>query len=80
MIDTFKFIRTWRHRSEGGGTSVHLDGISDSYTLCGLDTAGDDRVHAKPPQELQGVHRITCPDCLRVIEEVERYLRFKKQK
>ena len=70
-----KFIRTWKRKDEGGGQRTHLDGPGASYTLCGLDTAGDTTVHAKPPQELEGFnHRITCEDCKQVIEYVREYL------
>ena len=69
-----KYIRTYRPKSEGGGQTTHLEGIGDSYTLCGLDTAGDTWVHRKQPEFLQGRHRVTCSDCNRVIAIVKEHL------
>lgn len=53
---------------------THLQGIGDSYTLCGLDTAGDDEVHEKPPQCAPRGTRITCEHCKDVIAIVRDYL------
>lgn len=65
----------WRTYQNGGQTT-HLDGIGDSYTLCGLDTAGDASVHDKEPEELPpGKHRVTCEQCQQVIEIVKGHLK-----
>lgn len=69
-----KFIKTFRPKSEGGDIRTHLEGIGDSYTLCGLDTAGDDAIHSKPPEHLVGKHRLTCEHCKAVVEVVREYL------
>lgn len=71
-----KYWKTFRLKSEGGGTQTHLEGIGDSYTLCGLDTAGDDMVHAKQPVELPaGKHRVTCAHCQQLINLVREHLK-----
>lgn len=70
-----KYFRTVRTKRDGGETRTHLEGIGDSYTLCGLDTAGDETIHGKPPTELpSGKHRITCEQCLQVIAIVREHL------
>ncbi len=47
------------------------------YTLCGLDTSGDDEIHYKEPEQLpEGVkHRVTCEKCQQVIELVKLHLK-----
>lgn len=66
-----KYYRTYQN----GGQSTHLEGICDSYTLCGVDTAGDDSTHEHPPEELPpGKHRATCPQCQQVIALVLAHL------
>lgn len=69
------YWRTWRIKSEGGGQATHLDGIADSYTLCGLDTAGDSMVHGRDPQELKHKPRITCKHCQQIIEVAKEHLK-----
>lgn len=70
-----KYYKTVRTKRDGGETRTHLEGIGDSYTLCGLDTAGDDTIHGKPPIELPpGKHRITCEQCLQIIAIVREHL------
>jgi hypothetical protein len=32
-------------------------------------------LHRKPPMQLRGKHRITCPHCLQIIEDIKRYLK-----
>lgn len=46
---------------------THLEGIGDSYTLCGLDTSGDEMVHAKQPERIDRPRRITCEHCLQIM-------------
>ena len=71
----------WRCVNDGR-TDIHLEGpVGDSYTLCGLDTAGDPFVHDKAPELLKGDrHRITCGHCLEVIACVQDYLKEKQRK
>ena len=64
------FIQTWPRE---GGTFVHIAGQAD-YTLCGLDAAGDDTIHARNPKYLEGERVVTCPDCRHVVKIVKRYL------
>jgi hypothetical protein len=56
-------------------TRVHLYGLGDSYTLCGLDTAGDDTVHDRQPEALEGKKRVTCEDCQQIISIVKGHLK-----
>lgn len=75
-----RFIRTFPHEDEGGGVRVHLDGESDSSTLCGDDYAGDDLVHRKPPVVFEAKHaRLTCPHCLAIVATVRAYLKLETQ-
>lgn len=77
-----KYIKTYPlvdDKALGDRPVVHLEGIGDAYTLCGFDTAGDHTIHGKPPKTLHGNHRITCPQCLQVIELVKDY-QFEKQR
>ena len=67
------FVRTFKKKCDGGGQDIHLTGLSD-YTLCGLDTSGDDMVHEKEPQFLTGRHRINCVHCISIIEIVKDHL------
>lgn len=60
-----------------GGCTTHLEGIGDSYTLCGMDVAGDDSVHRKPPETLSDgkPHRLTCEHCQQIVALVREHLR-----
>lgn len=74
-----KYWKTWRLKEDGGEQRTHLEGPGESYTLCGLDTAGDELVYGKPPEKLPpGKHRITCEHCLQVIEFVKAHLASNK--
>lgn len=66
-----RYFRTYQN----GGQSTHMDGIGDSYTLCGVDTAGDDLIHEKPPEELDHKPRITCRDCQQIIAMVREHIK-----
>lgn len=68
-------LRYWKTYSVEGDTRTHIDGISDSSALCGCDLAGDDLVHRKQPECVQGKARVTCPDCLAIIATVKEHLR-----
>jgi hypothetical protein len=69
-----KYWKTWDH----GKTEIHLNGFGDSYTLCGLDTAGDDSVHDRQPEQISGTHRITCEHCQGIIGIVLDYIKEKQ--
>lgn len=71
------YVRTFGKKSDGIGVRTHLDGISDSATLCGFDTAGDPEVHSRQPEYLIGKHRVTCADCLAIIETVKNHVKGK---
>ena len=71
-----KYWRTTGLKLDGGKVRTHLEGIGDSYTLCGFDTAGDDMVHGAPPEELPpGRHRVTCNQCQQIITIVREYIK-----
>jgi hypothetical protein len=70
-----KYIKIFRLKAEGGGVATHLEGIGDSYTLCGFDTEGDEMVHEKPPEWLTGKHRVTCDHCQQIIAIVREHLK-----
>ncbi len=64
-------MNTYYRTYQDGTSSIHLEGIGDSYTLCGLDTAGDDLVHEHPPEKLPtGRHPVTCVQCQDIIKLV----------
>ena len=66
------FVRIWA--KDDDGPKIHLYASGNDYTICGHDAVGDDMVHRKPPQDLQGRHRVTCSQCLQIISDVKRYL------
>ena len=68
------YIRTFGLKEDGYKQRTHLDGISDSSTLCGFDTAGDSLVHGKPPQFLIGKRTVTCEQCQDIISTVKEHL------
>lgn len=71
----------WRLYPRESEQATHLDGMADSYTLCGMDTAGDDTIYRKPPEQLEGTnHRVTCAHCLQIIGIVRDYLRSKGER
>ena len=75
-MKSWMFIRTCTEN----GIENHLAGQTD-FTLCGLDTAGDDEIHCLEPVEHNDDWRVTCADCRRIIEVVEKYQkRLKRQK
>lgn len=69
------YWRTYALAADGGGQSTHLEGIGCDYTLCGLDTAGDDVVHRKPPEVVPGKPRITCRHCQQIIDLVVEHMK-----
>lgn len=72
MSGTLRYYRTYHD----GKSRTHIEGIGNSYALCGLDVAGDDVVHEKPPEELPlGKHRVTCEQCRMVIAIVKAYIK-----
>lgn len=73
------YWKTFTPKDDGGEIRTHLDGIGDSYTLCGMDTAGDDMVHGATPIKLPpGKHRVTCEHCIQIIVIVREHLKMKK--
>ena len=69
------YVRIW-NLDDDGESHVHLISDGNDFTVCGHDIAGDDDIHLKPPQELPGRHRVTCPLCLNTIETVRGHLRW----
>lgn len=67
------YVRIWP--SDDNGCAIHLISSGHDYTICGHDISGDSMVHRKPPQELEGKHRVTCPHCLQLIEDVKEHLK-----
>lgn len=64
----------WKTTDEDGRVSTHLSEAGD-HSICGHDLAGDDMVHSKPPEALEGKHRVTCQHCLQIIELVKLHLK-----
>lgn len=74
-------MRRWKTYSfkadSGPGQATHLEGIGDSYALCGVDVAGDPNVHRKPPEPVSENARITCEHCKQIVQIVKQYLNEK---
>lgn len=63
------------------GEEIHLVGCNGGdASLCGYDLAGDSSVHVEPPILLEGKHKVTCTECLSIIELVRNYLKPAKNK
>ena len=45
---------------------VHIDAVSNDYTLCGLETAGDETIGIK--KGIRTTDKITCPRCISIVE------------
>lgn len=73
-MTALRYYRTFGEPGTKGGVRTHVEGTGDSYTLCGLDIAGDDLVHKKPPMEIAKPKRITCEHCQQVIAIVQAHL------
>ena len=70
-----RFVRTYRLSDEGGEQRTHLVNPAHDYTICGLDTAGDELVHRRQPEILEGNnHRLTCEHCQGIVRTVEEFL------
>ena len=64
------YYRTWND----GQQSTHLASHSDS-AICGMDLVGDDTVHDRNPEQLEGTnHRVTCSECQIIIATVKAHL------
>lgn len=67
---TLLYYRTWNYGKE----TVHLSCNGDQ-AICGMDLVGDDEIHEREPEKLSGDGiRVTCPDCLMIIETVRMHL------
>jgi hypothetical protein len=55
---------------------THICSPGMDLTICGLDVVGDDMIHDKDPEILSRgkKHRVTCEDCLRIIDAVKDHL------
>lgn len=60
------------------GKETHLLGKAD-FTLCGLDTSGDDDLHHREPK-FSVTGRVTCSDCERIVCIVEEYQKLRSRK
>lgn len=64
---------------------IHFDTHNNNYTLCGLETGGDERIGIQLPTRVK--RKVNCPDCIRIVEfchqiklsEWENSLKFLKQ-
>lgn len=72
MSESADYVRIWS--KDDDGPQVHLCSSGNDYTICGHDAVCDDSVHQKPPKDLPGKHRVTCPHCLQIINDVKRHL------
>lgn len=45
---------------------VHFDMHQNDYTLCGLETAGDEGINIMPAKVVK--RKVNCPDCIRIAE------------
>lgn len=72
-MKTSCYVRIW-NKDDDGVSYVHLISDGNDFAICGHDYAGDDMIHAKPPEELTGRHRVTCPQCLGTINTVRKHL------
>ena len=68
-MQTFYF-RTWNN----GQRLTHLSSHSDA-AICGIDLVGDNIVHDRDPERLEGTnHRVTCAECQLIIATVKAHL------
>lgn len=72
-MSAVSYARVW-NRDDDGDSFVHLVSDGNDYTVCGHDIAGDELVHLKPPVELSGFHKVTCPQCVATIATVKAHL------
>ena len=68
-----QFVRLWN--KDDDKSFIHLMASGMDYTICGHDAVGDDMIHRKPPKDLFGRHRVTCPQCLSIIKDCRDYLK-----
>lgn len=70
-----EYVKTF---GEPGETKIkiHIVNPGRDFTICGLDIAGDNMIHDKPPKSFprREKHRVTCEDCLHIIEAVKDHL------
>lgn len=53
-------IKTWEN------TNIHFDMHLNNYTLCGLETGGDESMGIQRAKEVKG--KVNCHDCIRIAE------------
>ena len=53
-------IKTWENNH------THFDTHNNNYTLCGLDTGGDERMGISIAKTVKV--KVNCPDCIRIVE------------
>ncbi len=60
------YVRTFGEPGERK-VRVHLSWRGGDVTMCGLDTAGDELIHDKPPELDADTTRVTCEHCQQII-------------
>lgn len=76
-----QFVRIW-NADDGGKSAIHIVSSGMDYTICGHDCVegeGDPVAHLKPCKILEGRHRVTCPMCLRIINDCRNYIALWKK-
>lgn len=53
-------IKTWEN------SHTHFDTHKNNYTLCGLETGGDEKMGIRLPTTVK--RKVNCPDCIRIVE------------
>lgn len=53
-------IKTWEN------SNTHFDTNLNNYTLCGLETGGDETMGIQIPTVVK--RKVNCPECIRIVE------------
>lgn len=53
-------IKTWEN------SHTHFNTHVNNYTLCGLETGGDESIGIQMPTVVK--RKVNCPDCIRIVE------------
>lgn len=53
-------IKTWENNN------THFDTQINNYTLCGLETGGDEGMGIQLPKSVKV--KVNCPDCIRIVK------------
>jgi hypothetical protein len=68
----------WLTDCESRGKEVHVDGQQGTdMTLCGFTLDGDPQVQIGIPIKVPK-QKVTCPECLLIVEKVKQYIKWSK--